>query len=461
MDRSRTRKEHDRFGELELPAQALWGIHAERARLNFPPSWRRLPRPLIAGMGYVKQACATANHELGHLADAVHEALTTSCDELVAGVLDEHLVVDPLAGGAGTSFNMNVNEVLANRANVHLGGAPGDYEPVDPLDTVNMHQSTNDTFSTAVRVAALTELVELEQELVGLQDALQDLEKRHADEIAVGRTQLQDAVPLTLGQVFGAWAEAIARDRWRVFKSMERLRAVNLGGTAIGTGLGAPREYIFAVVGRLRELTGLPVSRAENLVEATGNQDALVEADGVLTAPAANLAKLSWDLRILSMPAVGELSLPAVQAGSSIMPGKINPVVAEYAWQCAQAVIGGHAVLTQAVAAGNLQLSQFLPLAAWHLLDNLRLLRNAVVSTERRCVRGINVNVERARMHLEQSLSVAAALVPALGYETVQGAVLLVKEEGLELREALKRAGASEEDLNTALSPTQMRRLGD
>ena len=461
LDISRTRTERDSFGEVELPVDALWGVHAERARLNFPPSWRRQPRSLLRGMGYVKQACATANHKLGHLDDPVYEALASACDELIAGLLGEHIVVDPLAGGAGTSFNMNVNEVLANRANVLLGGNPGDYAPVHPLDTVNKHQSTNDTFSTAVRVAALGELIELERELVALQDALQELEKTYADEITVGRTQLQDAVPLTLGQQFGTWAEAAARDRWRVFKCLERLKSVNLGGTAIGTGLGAPREYIFVVVKELRELTGLPVSRAENLVEATANQDALVEADGILTALAADLAKLSWDLRVLSMPPVGEISLPPVQAGSSIMPGKVNPVIAEYAWQCAQAVIGDHNVVTQAVAAGNLQLSQFLPLAAWHLLDNLKLLRNAVRSLTERCIPGIQVDLDRARRHLEGSLSIGAALVPVLGYEKVQRAVKLVGEEGLTLREALERAGASHEDIKRALSPTQMRRLGD
>jgi aspartate ammonia-lyase len=290
---------------------------------------------------------------------------------------------------------------------------------------------------------------------------LQDKEREFADVAMVGRTQLQDAVPMTAGQLFGTWAEAIARDRWRVFKSIERLKIVNLGGTAIGTGVGAPRAYIFRVIEKLRELTELPLSRAENPVEATANQDALVEADGILTALAANLGKLAGDLRLLSMEAVGELRLPPLQAGSSIMPGKINPVAAEYAAQAALEAIAGHQALTSAIAAGNLQLSQFLPLAAWHLLDNLLLLKNAAQTLAERCVREIAIDPAAARAHLDNSLSVAAALAPIIGYERAQAAVQRARRDKIPLREALLAEGATAEQIDEALTPARLRRLGD
>jgi len=456
-----TRIEHDLLGEIAVPSEALWGAHTERARQNFPLTNRKTPASFIKAFALVKKAAAITNRELESIDQSTAEPLIAACDELFSGGLDGQIVVDPLAGGAGTSFNMNINEVLANRANESIGVTRGAYRPVHPLDTVNLHQSTNDSYPTALRIAAMWELRELERRLIELQNALQTKEREFADRVMVGRTQLQDAVPMTVGQLFSTWAEAVARDRWRIFKGLERIKVVNLGGTAIGTGIGAPRRYIFRVIEVLRELTDLPLTRAENPVEATANQDALVETDGILTALASNLFKLSNDLRLFSASPVDELALPPRQAGSTIMPGKVNPVIPEYAAQLAMEVMAGHQALTAAIAAGNWQLSQFLPLAAWHLLDHLILLQNAVQTLAANCIREITIQDEHCQAHLAQSLSMAAALVPHIGYEKVQRAVQRAKTENIPLRESLIKEGVDAALIEEVLAPARLRRLGD
>ena len=312
------RKEQDLLGEREVPAEALYGISTVRALENFPLAGRPVKAALIHAFGAVKLACARTNHELGRWDDERFAAIAAACGEMAAGRLDAHIVVDALQGGAGTSTNMNVNEVLANRALQLLGRPLGDYATLHPVEDLNRHQSTNDTYPTALRVAAIRRLRDLAGELVGLLEAFQVKEKEFAQVVKVGRTQLQDAVLITLGREMGAYAEALARDRWRVSKCEERLRVVNLGGTAIGTGLGAPREYIFRVVEQLREITGLGLARAENLVEATQNTDAFVEVSGMLKACASNLLKIATDLRLLSSgpdAGLGEIRLPERQAG--------------------------------------------------------------------------------------------------------------------------------------------------
>ena len=310
---------------------------------------------------------------------------------MIDGRLDQHVVVDALQGGAGTSTNMNVNEVLANRALQLLGRPLGDYQTVNPHDDLNLHQSTNDTYPTALRVAAIFALHDLERNVVALMEAFQEKEKQLADVVKIGRTELQDAVLMTLGREMAAYAEAIGRDRWRIYKCEERLRVVNLGGTAIGTGLGAPRQYIFRVVEHLREITGLGLARAENLIEATQNADALVEVSGILRTLAVNLLKIANDLRLLSSgphAGLGEIRLPPRQAGSSIMPGKVNPVIPEAVAQAAIAVMGHDQMILQAVGGGNLELSQFLPLVADSLLTSIDLLTDACDIFARHCVVG-------------------------------------------------------------------------
>jgi aspartate ammonia-lyase len=461
----RTRRETDGLGGIDVPADALWGAQTQRALANFPCSGSRLAPELVAAFGQVKAACARTNEALGFLDPALARPLLAACDELAASGLDAHIVVDPYQGGAGTSTHMNVNEVLANRANQLLGAPPGTYSPVHPLGHVNMHQSTNDTYPTALKVAALTLLKRLETSVAGLQEAFQDKERAFADILKVGRTQLQDGVPMTLGQEFGAWAEAMARDRWRVFKCRERLKTVNLGGTAVGTGLGAPRAYIFRVVDELRALTGLPLSRAENLVDATQNADGFVEVSGILKALAANLLKISSDLRLLaSGPGAGlaEIALPAMQAGSTIMPGKVNPVIPECVGQVALRVMANDGCITLAAALGQLELVQYLPLLAHSLLESLRLLDQAARLLAERCVRGIDARPERCRELVASSPTVlAAAFVPALGYAAVERAVAEARRAGISLAEAIVRAGLLDrEGVERILSPARTTKLG-
>jgi len=416
------RTESDALGSMQLPADALYGIHTARAMNNFPLSGYRLHTLFIRAYAEVKLACARVNARLGHLDPAVAGALEAACHEMIAGLHHGQIVVDAFQGGAGTSTNMNVNEVLANRAAQLLGHAPGS-GAVHPLDHANLHQSTNDTYPTALKVAVLHALKELEQPLTQLQETLQHKEQTFDHVVRLARTQLQDAVPITAGMTFGAWAEAIARDRWRIFKCRERIRQVNLGGTAVGTGLGAPRDFIFKAAEELRSITGLGISRAENLVDATQNLDPFVEVSGMLKACAVNLLKICTDARLLaSGPAagIGEMVLPAVQAGSTIMPGKVNPVIPEAVSQAALRVMSNDALIGQAAAMGNLELNQFLPLVAHALLESLHLLHNAVITLHERCLRDARPDTERCAAHLATGGALAAVLVPALGYERVE-----------------------------------------
>ena len=385
------RTEHDLLGSRELPDEVLYGIHTLRARENFGTRPAVAPE-LIKAYAAVKLAAVRTNRELGYHDERTAVALEAACAELMAGKYFEHFPVSALQGGAGTSTNMNVNEVLANLALRQLGLVPGSYDVISPLDTVNLHQSTNDTYPTALKVAAIRAVRRLDPVLNELQAAFQELERAYAQQVKIGRTELMDAVPYTLGREFGAMAEAFARDRWRVFKCEERLRVVNLGGTAIGTGLGAPRQYIFLVTERLREITGLGLARAENMVDATQNMDCFAEVSGILRTVAVNLLKISGDLRLLaSGPECGlrEIVLPPRQAGSSIMPGKINPVMTEYVSAVAMQVLAADTAIVQAAAAGQLELNAFLPVIAHHLLDSLELLNEAIPRFTAFCIKGI------------------------------------------------------------------------
>ncbi len=458
------RLERDFLGTIAVPAHALWGAHTARARENFPVTGRPVRRALVHAYGHVKRACLEANAELGALPDAIVPALRQACDELVSGALDPHLVVDALQGGAGTSTNMNVNEVLANRALQLLGCTPGDYAVISPLDHVNRHQSTNDTFPTALRVAALSELRGLEAALVALIEALQRKETELADVVKVGRTQLQDAALVTLGRTMGAYAEAFGRDRWRVYKCEERLRTVNLGGTAVGTGLGAPRQYIFRVVDHLRELTGFGLARAENLIEATQNADVFVEVSGILKTVAVNSIKVASDLRLLASgpdAGLGEIALPPRQAGSSIMPGKVNPVIPEAVTQAGMHVIAADAAISQAAAHGSLELNPFLPLIAEHLLDQIAVLTAAVTILRQHCVADLVARRERCAGHVNNATATATALVAEIGYERAQELAHAAAASGRPLRVVAVESGAlTEERFDALVTPEAVNRLG-
>ncbi len=459
-----TRLERDDLGEIALPTEALWGIHTARAVANFPLALRPVHPALIHAYGEVKQACCAVNRELGYLDQPHADALASACRELAAGVLDAHILVDALQGGAGTSTNMNVNEVLANRACQIAGRALGDHAWCDPLAHVNLHQSTNDTYPTALRVAALRLLKGLESAIVAAQEAAQALERRFAGIVKVGRTECQDAVLTTLGRHFGALADVLARDRWRVAKCEERLRVVNLGGTAIGTGCGAPRQFIFRAVDRLRADTGLALARAENLIDATQNQDALVEVSGILKALAVTLLKATTDLRWLSSgpdAGLGELRLPAMQAGSSIMPGKVNPVIPEAVAQAAMQVIANDSCLTMALSHGSLELHPFLPLVADRLLDSLDLLTRACRILATRCLAGIEADASRCAAQVANATASATALVPLVGYHRSAEIAAAARATGTTIRAAALAHGVAEADFDAAVTPEAVTRLGD
>jgi aspartate ammonia-lyase len=458
------RQESDALGVKRLPEGALFGIHALRAAENFPVSGYPVFPEFIAAFAQVKAACAMANQETGFLDPDRAEAILAACREIAAGQHHDQIIVDPFQGGAGTSLNMNVNEVVANRALQLLGHAPGDYAVLSPLAHVNLHQSTNDTYPTALRVAALTLLKDLETGTARLQEAFQEKEAAFAHVVKVGRTELMDAVPMTLGMEFGAFAEAISRDRWRIFKCRERIKQVNLGGTAIGTGLGAPRRFIFRAAEHLRNLAGLPVSRSENLIDVTANADPFVEVSGMLSALAADLLKITSDLRLLaSGPGAGlaEISLPALQAGSSIMPGKVNPVMPECLGQVALRVMANHQAVTLAAGLGQLQLNQYLPLLAHALLESLRLLRQGTSLLAERCVAGITAGEARCRELVSRSHALATVLVPALGYEAVSRLMAEAEAAGVPFAAHLAATGVCPpEAAAELLSPKRMRKQG-
>jgi aspartate ammonia-lyase len=465
------RLESDSLGECPVPAAALYGSNTVRALANFPLAGRPVHPALIHAYGTVKLACLRTTAATGHFTTGPHPlapdalaALETACSELADGRLDDHIRVDALQGGAGTSLNMNVNEVLANRALQLLGRPLGDYATISPLDHANRHQSTNDTFPTALRIAAIRLVHALERELVALQEAFQAQEQALAHVVKIGRTELQDAVLTTLGRTMSAFAEAIARDRWRVYKCEERLRVVNLGGTAIGTGVAAPRDYIFRVVDELRALTGLGLARAENLVDATQNHDALVEVSGILKAAATNLLKISGDLRLMaSGPDAGlaELRLPPRQPGSTIMPGKVNPVIPEAVAQAAMQVIAHDLALTLACAAGNLELNAFLPLAADALLHSLDLLARATHILRVHCVDGLTADEQRCRAHVAGATATVTALVPALGYDAASQLAAAARATGRPLRDlAVERGLLTPERFDELTAPEPVLRLG-
>jgi aspartate ammonia-lyase len=359
---------------------------------------------------------------------------------------------------------MNCNEVIANLANQKLGKPFGTYHPIHPLEQVNLHQSTNDVYPTATKVAVLFLLKDLEKEISWLQEELQAKEKQFADVLKLGRTELMDAVPMTLGMEFGAYAEAVARDRWRIFKCRERIKVVNLGGTAIGTGLGAPRDYIFKVTDTLRSLTGLSISRCENLVDATQNLDPFVEISGMLKTYACNLLTISNDLLLLNMGpngGIAEITIPARQTGSTIMPGKINPVILEAVGQVALRVIANDSLITHAAGLGQLELNQYFPLVNFTILETLELLKNMTVSLRDLCITGIEANVEHCRDLVLQSHTLATFFVPAFGYQKVEELLYAAIAQNMSFRQILlDKKLFTEEELEQLLAPQRMYKLG-
>jgi aspartate ammonia-lyase len=451
------RIERDLLGSLEIDADAYWGIHTQRAIENFPLSGQRVHLSLIRALALVKKACALANLETGCLDEKKAQAIAAACDEVSEGAFLSQFPVDALQGGAGTSTNMNVNEVVANRAIERLGGEKGDYHVVHPIEDVNLHQSTNDVYPTAVKVAAIQQLRSLSLVLSHLQGAFQEKEKLFGRIVKVGRTELQDAVPITLGAEFSAFAEAFSRDRWRTFKCEERLRVVNLGGTAVGTGLTAPRDYIFLVIEKLRDVTGFGLARGENLLAETANADPFVEVSATLKAHAVNLIKIAGDLRLLHF--LGEIRLPDLQAGSSIMPGKVNPVLMEAAIQVGITVAANDQIVTEAASRGTLQINEFLPLLAHALLGSLGLLERIDEQLTRH-IRGIRPDEERCRAFFNESPMIITALLPHIGYERATELIRAFQTSGEKDMRAYLEKHLGSAMVEKTLAPFQLTALG-
>ncbi|MEA4899514.1 MAG: aspartate ammonia-lyase [Christensenellaceae bacterium] len=414
-----TRIERDSVGAIEVPEAAYYGVHTLRAVENFPITARAMHPALTGNIVRIKRAAARANAEAGVLAIDVAEAIERACDEVLSGALCDQFIVDQIQGGAGTSANMNANEVIANRALELMGYKKGDYAHVHPNDHVNLGQSTNDVYPTAGRMTAYQLLGKLEASLSWLCEALRVKAREFDDVVKMGRTQLEDAVPVRLGQSFAAYESVLRRDLARIETTRRALCEVNLGGTAIGTALNAAPVYLERVLPILSAQAGIPLTRAKNMIDATQNTDAFTAASGVLKTCALNLSKIANDLRLLSSgprTGIGEIVLPARQNGSSIMPGKINPVIPEVVNQVAFLVAGNDVTIAMASEAGQLELNAFEPVMFCRLFESIECLAHAADTFEKHCVSGITANREHCLELVRHSAGLVTALCPVLGY---------------------------------------------
>ncbi len=458
------RLEKDFLGEVKVPKGAYWGVQTQRAVENFPVSGLRLQRRFIRAQGIIKLAAARVNMEVGQLDERMGDAIVRAAEEVLRGELDDQFIVDVYQAGAGTSQNMNANEVIANRANEILGGELGTYNPVHPNDHVNMAQSTNDTIHVAVHIAALEAIrEELLPALKELSEALRGKSEEFDDVVKIGRTHLQDAVPIRLGQEFGGFSSMIDHALSRLGRASEALEELAIGGTAVGTGLNAHPRYPDLAVGEINRLTGLEFRRPENMFEAMQNTDACVEVSGALKTLAVSLTKVANDLRLLSSgPRTGlaEIRLPAVQPGSSIMPGKVNPVMAEMLNMVAFQVFGNDTTVTTASQAGQLELNVMMPVIGYNLIQSVEITARGVRAFTDRCVRGIEADREKCMSYVEWSTAMATALSPKIGYERAAGIAKKAFAEGRTVREvALQEGILTEEELNRLLDADRMTRI--
>jgi aspartate ammonia-lyase len=415
------RIEHDLLGDREIPEHAYYGVQTLRAVENFPITGSPISiyPDLIVALACIKQAAALANSELGHLDPGKADAIVKACEEIRRGRLHDQFVVDVIQGGAGTSTNMNANEVIANLALEMLGHRRGEYKYLHPNEDVNMSQSTNDVYPTSLKVAAYFSIFRLVDAMAILRKAFEAKAEEFKDILKMGRTQLQDAVPMTLGQEFSTYAVMLSEDEERLKEAALLIREINLGATAIGTGINAHPDYAALVCKRLTDITGIPLITAPNLIEATQDCGSFVQLSGVLKRVAVKLSKVCNDLRLLSSgprAGLGEINLPPMQAGSSIMPGKVNPVIPEVVNQIAFEVIGNDVTVSFAAEAGQLQLNAFEPIIAHSLFKSVTHLRNGCLTLAERCVKGITANHDHLRGMVENSIGVVTALNPYIGY---------------------------------------------
>lgn len=458
------RSEHDSIGERSLPRDVYYGVQSLRAAENFHITGLTMHPEIINAIAEIKKASAITNYEIGLLDKKVADAIVKACDEIVAGKLHDAFIVDPIQGGAGTSLNMNANEVIANRAIELLGGEKGDYSLVNPNDHVNCGQSTNDVFPSAGKLAVLKLLIKAQLQLERLYKALVAKAEEFDDVIKMGRTQLQDAVPIRLGQEFRAYSEAVRRDIARLEKAQDEMRCLNMGGTAVGTGINADEVYLRRIVPNLSQVSGLRLIQAFDLIDATQNLDGFVAVSGAVKTCAVNLSKMCNDLRLLSSGprcGLGEINLPPKQNGSSIMPGKVNPVIPEVVNQVAFNIMGNDLTITMAAEAGQLELNAFEPIIFWNLTHAVEFLTYAVNTLVDNCIVGITANRERCKAMVDNSVGIITALTPHIGYEH---AAVIAKEAirtGCSVRTLILENGIlDEEQLEKILDPYSMTQPG-
>ena len=464
MKKTDYRVEKDSIGVKDIPEEVYYGVQTLRAAENFHITGLNMHPEIINSLAYIKKASAITNCEVGILEKKKAQAIVQACDEIIEGKFHDDFIVDPIQGGAGTSLNMNANEVIANRAIEILGGKKGDYTIVNPNDDVNCGQSTNDVIPTAGKMTSLHLLQNLKKQLLRLYDALNEKAKEFDHVIKMGRTQMQDAVPIRLGQEFKAYSVAIMRDIHRMDKAMDEMRTLNMGGTTIGTGINADENYLRRIVPNLSEISGMEFIQAFDLIDATQNLDSFVAVSGAVKACAVTLSKMSNDLRLMSSgprAGFGEINLPAKQNGSSIMPGKVNPVIPEVVNQVAFNIIGNDMTITMAAEAGQLELNAFEPIIFYCMFQSIDTLGYAVETLVDNCIVGITANEERCRQLVENSVGIITAICPHVGYEKTADIAKKAINSNESVRSLiLKENIMDEEELSRILDPIHMTEPG-
>ncbi len=463
-ENKKVRLEHDSIGTLEVPEEVYYGVQTLRAARNFHITGLRMQPELINSVAQIKKAAAITNYEVGRLDKRRADAIVKACDEITSGKLHDQFIVDPIQGGAGTSLNMNANEVIANRAIEILGGKKGDYSIVNPNDHVNYGQSTNDVFPSCGRITTLKLLHKAQRQLKRLYDALSQKAEEFDSVIKMGRTQMQDAVPIRLGQEFRAYSAAIRRDITRFEHAKDEMSYLNLGGTAIGTGLNADVLYLQKVVRNIALVSGLDLVQAYDLIDATQNLDGYVSVSSAVKTCAVNLSKMSNDLRLMSSgprAGLGEINLPPKQNGSSIMPGKVNPVIPEVVNQVAFNVIGNDVTIAMATEAGQLELNAFEPIIFYKLFQSIETLCFAVQTLVDNCITGITANVEHCKKMVDNSVGIITAICPHVGYEKAADLAKEAIATGASVKDViLEHKLLTREELEMILDPYSMTEPG-
>ncbi len=443
------RVERDSIGTKEIVKDAYYGVQSLRGYENFRITGLNVDERFVKDLAIVKKACAIANMKAGELKEELANAIVTACDEVIAGQFIDQFIIDPIQGGAGTSLNMNMNELIANRANEILGHAKGEYYPIHPNDHVNMGQSTNDVIPTAGSITAYKYLVKCVENLKTLEIAFGEKAREFADIVKMGRTEMQDAVPISLGAEFKAFSRAIGRDVKRIDAVKEELLGVNLGGTAVGTGITASRKYMDTVVDELSNVSGLNVYQVEDLIDGTQNLDKYSEVSSQLKTCAVNISKIAGDLILMSSgprTGFGEIKLPSKQNGSSIMPGKVNPVLPEVMKQIAFQIMGNDLTISMSVQSGQLELNAFYPVLIYNLYQSINILSNGVDTFINNCVLGIEPNVKRCKELVEGSIGIVTALAPVLGYEKAAA----IAKKALYTGKQVKEVAEEESELSSS-----------